>query len=53
MPETSFNNRLAQWVFGKQTGSFIGNIDRGLFVSQAHNVKKNYARFLTDCFIMI
>jgi len=38
MPETSFNNRLAQWPIDKQKRFIIESLDLGVFVSQAHNV---------------
>jgi hypothetical protein len=41
MPETSFNNRLAQMAFGKQKRSIIEKGVLGVFVSQAHNVIRN------------
>jgi hypothetical protein len=39
MPETSFNNMLAQSPDRKQKRSITGLIDLGIFVSQAHPVK--------------
>jgi hypothetical protein len=44
MPETSFNNRLAQRPKGKQKRFIIEFIDLGVFVSQAHNVSGNFRR---------
>ncbi len=43
MPETSFNNMLAQRPDGKQKRSIIQQIELGVFVSQAHNVICNAA----------
>ncbi len=41
MPETSFNNRLAQRPHVKQKHPLIGKLDLGVFVSQAHKVRRN------------
>jgi hypothetical protein len=43
LPETSFNNRLAQRPKGKQKRFIIKAMDSGVFVSQAHNVSQNDA----------
>ncbi len=39
MPETSFNNRLAQRPKGKQKHFIIESLDSSVFVSQTHNVE--------------
>lgn len=43
MPAPAFNNSFAQGPDGKQTVLIIGLSTGGLFVSQSHNVRRNFA----------
>ncbi|MDP3296136.1 MAG: hypothetical protein Q8N09_00835 [Thermodesulfovibrionia bacterium] len=45
MPETSFNNRLAQRPKANKKRSIVESLDSGVFVSQAHNVMRKNKRY--------